>query len=57
MRGGEKLKDQMSERFGSKYEIVFLSATAEDQTIVPSATARLQPNKFPIRTFKGSDKA
>ena len=29
----------------------------EAKTDYPSATAGLQPNKFPIQTFKGSDKA
>ena len=29
----------------------------EAKTDYPSATAGLQPKKFPIRTFKGSDKA
>ena len=29
----------------------------EAKTDYPSTTAGLQPNKFPIRTFKGSDKA
>ena len=29
----------------------------EAKTDYPSAMAGLQPNKFPIRTFKGSDKS